>query len=155
MTTQIPCESIGGPHQHLEPAEFEAFVDRNLAVVPLDGKKVVLVVPDGTRSMPLPQVMRVVHRCLADRVASLTAIIALGTHSYMEPDEINTMFGVGGEGQPASLAEAYPGLTVLNHEWQDPDQIVKVGTLGEERIAELSQGAQKVAVDVEINRHVV
>ena len=51
--------------------------------------------------------------------------------------------------------EAYPGLTVLNHEWQDPDQIVKVGTLGEERIAELSQGAQKVAVDVEINRHVV
>ena len=155
MTTQIPCESIGGPHQHLEPAEFEAFVDRNLAAVPLDGKKVVLVVPDGTRSMPLPQVMRVVHRCLADRVASLTAIIALGTHSYMEPDEIDTMFGVGGEGQPASLAEAYPGLTVLNHEWQDPDQIVKVGTLGEERIAELSQGAQKVAVDVEINRHVV
>ena len=155
MTTQIPVESIGGAHQHIAEADFTAFVERNLAPLPLDGKKVVLVVPDGTRSMPLPQVMRVVHRCLADRVASLTAIIALGTHSYMEPDEIDTMFGVGGEGQPASLAEAYPGLTVLNHEWQDPDQIVKVGTLGEERIAELSQGAQKVAVDVEINRHVV
>lgn len=155
MTTHIDCNSIGGAHQHVAEADFEAFVESNLAAVALDGKKVVLVVPDGTRSMPLPMVMRMIHSCLAPRVAELTAIIALGTHSYMEPDEVDAMFGVGGEGQPASLAEAYPGLTVLNHEWQDPDQIVKVGTLSAETIAELSQGAQKVAVDVEINRHVV
>lgn len=148
-------ESLGGPHQHVAADDFAAFVERNLARTDLDGKNVVLVVPDGTRSMPLPQVMREVHRCLIDRVASLTAVIALGTHQYMDDAAIDRMFGVGGAGQPASLAEAYPGLTVVNHEWEDPEMIVKVGTLSADTIAELSQGAQRVAVDVEINRLVV
>ncbi|WP_394275662.1 lactate racemase domain-containing protein [Luteococcus sp.] len=155
MTTQIPVESIGGAHQHIAEADFAAFVERNLAPLPLDGKKVVLVVPDGTRSMPLPMVLRHVHAQLAGRVAEMTAVIALGTHSYMESDEIDAWFGVGGEGQPASLEEAYPGLRVVNHEWQDPSMIVKVGTLDAATIKELSEGAQEVAVDVEINRHVV
>ncbi|MEL4505316.1 lactate racemase domain-containing protein [Luteococcus sp. H138] len=155
MSENFRVESLGGPHQHVTNQDFEAFVEANLARADVDGKKVVLVVPDGTRSMPLPMVLKVVHRCLSPRVAELTAVIALGTHSYMEPDEIDRWFGVGGEGQPATLDEAYPGMRVVNHEWQDPDQIVKVGTLSAETIKELSQGAQDMAVDVEINRHVV
>ncbi|MGO4956115.1 lactate racemase domain-containing protein [Luteococcus sp. Sow4_B9] len=151
----FPVESIGGAHQQVGEADFIAFVERNLARADVDGKKVVLVVPDGTRSMPLPMVLKAVHAQLAPRVAELTAVIALGTHSYMEPDEIDRWFGVGGEGQPATLEEAYPGMRVVNHEWQDPDKIVKVGTLSAETIRELSQGAQDVSVDVEINRYVV
>ena len=29
-----------------------------------------------------------------------------------------------GSPQPATLAEAYPGLRVVNHEWADPDMLV-------------------------------
>jgi len=155
MNTPVRCELIGGPHQHVSDAELDAFITRNLADLDVDGKVVTLVVPDGTRSCPLPLVIAGVHRQLIGRVASLTAVIALGTHSYMEPDEIDRHFGVGGPGQPATLAEAYPGLVVVNHEWQDPSMIVKVGTLGAETIRELSRGSQAVAVDVELNRHVV
>ena len=93
MTTPIPLEVIGGAHQHLSDSDLTDFVDRNLAPLPLDGKDVVLVVPDGTRSMPLPLVMGAVHRALIGRAAKLTAVIALGTHSYMEPHEIERMFG--------------------------------------------------------------
>ncbi|WP_420174803.1 lactate racemase domain-containing protein [Luteococcus sp. OSA5] len=154
-TDSLTVETIGGAHGQVSEADFATFVERNLARADLDGKKVVLVVPDGTRSMPLPMVLKAVHSQLAPRVAELTAVIALGTHSYMEPDEIDAWFGVGGEGQPATLEEAYPGMRVVNHEWEDPDKIVKVGTLSAETIKELSQGAQEVAVDVEINRYVV
>ncbi|HSN42757.1 MAG TPA: lactate racemase domain-containing protein, partial [Propionibacteriaceae bacterium] len=151
----VPCDVIGGPHQHVTDADLDAFITRNLAPLDVDGKTVTLVVPDGTRSCPLPLVLASVHRQLIDRVASLTAVIALGTHSYMEPDEIDRHFGVGGPGQPASLADAYPGMVVVNHEWRDPSMIVKVGTLSAETIDELSRGSQAVAVDVELNRYVV
>lgn len=143
-------DTIGGAHEHVSDAELDAFVARNLAGVPFDGKRVVLVVPDSTRSCPLPLLVSSVHRQLIDRVASLTCVIALGTHSYMALDKIERWFGVG----PGGLEAAYPGMTIVNHEWEDPSMIVHVGTLSAERIFELSQGAMREEVDVEINRHV-
>lgn len=157
-TAQVPavtCELIGGPHQDISDAEFDAFVERNLAKVDLDGKRVVLLVPDGTRSCPLPLLMRTLNRYLHGLAGSVTTVIALGTHSYMEPDEIDRMFGVGGEGQPADLAAAYPGMRVVNHEWADPDMLVKVGRIDADRLAELSEGRLSVGADILINRHVV
>ncbi len=151
MTTPIPVETIGGPHAHVSDENLEAFINSNLARVPLDGKNVVLVVPDGTRSMPLPLVMGIVHKALIDRAGSLTAIIALGTHSYMEIDEIERMFGA----EPGGLEALYPGMDIRNHEWLDHDKIVTVGTLSEDQIFELSNGSMREKVDVEINRYVV
>ncbi len=150
-TLRPTVEMIGGPHQELSEAQVDEFVQRNLAGVDFDGKRVVLVVPDATRSCPLPLLLRTVHKYLIDRVGSLTAIIALGTHSYMEPDEIDRWFGV----PPGGLADAYPGMTVLNHEWQDPDQIVHIGTLSEDDVERLSNGSMREVVEVEMNRHVV
>lgn len=151
MTTPIPVETIGGPHQHLSDDEVAAFIRRNLSPLPLDGRDVVLVVPDGTRSMPLPLVMRIVYEALIGRVAKLTAVIALGTHSYMEMPEIERMFGA----EPGGLATLYPGLEIVNHAWADPTQIVSVGRLSAERIFELSRGAIREAVEVEVNRRLV
>jgi nickel-dependent lactate racemase len=151
VTTSVPCEAIGGAHRHLTDEALADFVRRNLAPLPLDGKDVVLVVPDGTRSMPLPLVMGIVHEALIGRVAKLTAVIALGTHSYMEPHEIERMFGA----EPGGLDALYPGLEIVNHEWADPSQVVSVGRLSADQISELSRGAMHEAVEVEINRHIV
>ena len=151
MTLSPTVDAIGGPHQHLADADLDAFLARNLAGVDFDGKNVVLVVPDATRSCPLPLLVKTVHTHLIDRVASLTAVIALGTHSYMEPDEIDRWFGV----EPGGLDAEYPGLVVVNHEWHDPDMIVDVGTLSAEQVFELSEGSMNEPVKVEINRRVV
>jgi nickel-dependent lactate racemase len=53
------------------------------------------------------------------------------------------------------LDTAYPGMTVMNHEWWDPQTFVSVGTIPSERISELSEGRLDQAVDVRLNRHVV
>ena len=76
-TIHPPVATLGGPHQTVSDAELDAFVARQFADLDVDGKKVVLVVPDGTRSCPLPLLVRTVHRHLIDRVGSLTAVIAL------------------------------------------------------------------------------
>ncbi|HHV22706.1 MAG TPA: DUF2088 domain-containing protein [Propionibacterium sp.] len=152
----IVCETIGGPHQQVDEQELDALVARKLGEVPLDGAKVVLVIPDGTRSCPLPLLLRTMHRHLIDRAGELTAVIALGTHSYMEPDEIARMVGASAEGDPeAAVKAAYPGMRIVNHEWADPDMLVNVGTIPGSRIAELSEGRLEQDAPIVINRHVV
>jgi len=147
----VEAACIGGPHQVVSQADLDSFLTKQLAAFPVDGKKVVLVVPDGTRSMPLPRIMEPVYRELIGRVSSLTALIALGTHAYMTPEELDHWFGA----EPGGLAAKYPGMTVVNHEWKDPANIVKVGTLSAGQIFELSGGRLKQDVDVEINKWVV
>lgn len=144
-------DTIGGPHKIVSDTELDEFVGRNFAGVEFDGKNVVLIVPDGTRSCPLPLMLRTVHRHLIDRVASLTCVIALGTHSYMEPAEIDAWFGV----EPGGLEAAYPGMKVVNHEFLDHDKIVTIGTLSEDEVFELSNGSMREKVVVEMNRYVV
>jgi lactate racemase len=151
--TSAPLPLVGGPHQHVTADDLDELVRAGLSEVDVAGLDVVLVVPDGTRSCPLPLLVGTVHRHLGE-ARSVTAVIALGTHSYMEPAEIDRLFGVGGEGQP-TMAQAYPGLRVVNHEWADPDQLVSVGRIPGARIAELSEGRLTQEADIVINRHVV
>jgi lactate racemase len=149
-----PAPLVGGPHQHVSAEQLDELVRTGLAGVDVAGQDVALLVPDGTRSCPLPLLVGTLHRHLA-AARSVTAVIALGTHSYMEPAEIDRLFGVGGPDQPATLAEAYPGLRVVNHEWADPDMLLSVGRIAAERIAELSEGRLRQEADIVINRHVV
>ncbi|MDO5500365.1 MAG: lactate racemase domain-containing protein [Propionibacteriaceae bacterium] len=152
----ITCETIGGPHQQVTAEELDGLVARQLAEVPLEGKRVVLVIPDGTRSCPLPLLLRTMHRHLVDRAGEVTAVIALGTHSYMEPDEIARMVGATGDEDPETqVKETYPGMRIVNHEWADPDMLVQVGTIPAARIAELSEGRLEQDANIVINRHVV
>lgn len=144
----VTSDLVGGPHQHVSDEQLRAFVQQNLAAVDLDGKDVALVIPDGTRSCPLPLLLGILHEELAGRVGRLTAVIALGTHSYIEPDEIARMVG----GDPQQL---YPAMDIVNHEWADPDMLVNVGHIPGARIAELSEGRLDVGADILINRHVV
>src|SRR4051794_20392895 len=134
---------IGGPESELDDAQIGAFVRESLGGLDLEGKSVCLVIPDATRSCPLPQLMREIHAALADRVASLTALVALGTHAAMTAEQLEEH--VGGP---------HPGLVVENHAWWDPDTFVSLGSIGADRVKELSEGRLEQAVEVRINRHV-
>jgi lactate racemase len=142
---------IGGPDAVLTPDEVTAFVTEALAGADLDGRSVCLVIPDGTRSSPLPLLLSAIHGALVGRVTKLTAVIALGTHQAMTPAQIAKHLGLGGDG----VEGTYPGMTVLNHEWWDPDTFASVGRISAERVRELSEGRLAVEADVRLNRHVV
>ncbi|MEQ3551400.1 lactate racemase domain-containing protein [Pseudonocardia nematodicida] len=148
--TAVPT-IIGSPEEVLDPGEVRAFVADHLDRLPVEGRSVCVVVPDGTRSCPLPLLLAEVHRALAGRARSITVLIALGTHQPMSGDRLAAHLGYA----DGELERTYPGVTVLNHEWWDPATLVSVGVIPGERVAELSEGRLSEPVDVRINRHVV
>ncbi|WP_222195113.1 lactate racemase domain-containing protein [Modestobacter italicus] len=139
---------LGGPGQVLAEDEVAGFVAAQLAEQDLDGRSVCVVIPDATRSCPLPLLLGAVHRALAGRVSRLTALVALGTHAPMTTVQLARHLG----GDPATR---YPGMEVRNHEWADPATFVSLGVIPAERVAELSEGRLAEGVDVRLNRAVV
>ncbi len=141
----------GGPDETLTSDQIREFVTGQLAGVDMDGKSVCLVIPDGTRSSPLPLLLRCVHEALSGRVTRITAVVALGTHVAMSPDALAQHLGYGEDGIEAT----YPGMTVVNHEWWKPETFVTLGTISAERVGELSGGLLAVPAEVALNRAVV
>jgi nickel-dependent lactate racemase len=149
-TTARQAAHIGGPGHLLSEEQVTAFIHEQLAATDLDGRSVCVVIPDGTRSCPLPLLLKAVHGALLGRVSRMTALVALGTHAVMDDDHLRQHLG-----SVESLQASYPGLQVINHEWWDPATFVSLGTISGERIAELSEGRLNESVDVRLNRAIV
>ncbi len=141
---------VGAAHAALSEDQVVEFVRESLQPLDLDGRSVCIVVPDATRSCPLPLLLSSIHRCLHGRVSKLTALVALGTHAPMSETELADWLGY----RVGRLDETYPGLQVRNHDWQDPRTFVDLGTISAERVGELSGGLLHRAVDVTLNRAV-
>ena len=156
-TTPVPegladrAARLGGSEVILEDAEIIDFIREQLDATDLDGRSVCLLVPDATRSAPMPLLLRAVHSALHGRVSRLTCLIALGTHSPMDEAAQARYFGF-----PVGGAEtAYPGMTFVNHEWWDPETFADLGTIPSARLEELSEGRMSGDVPVLLNRNVV
>ena len=142
---------IGGPDATLTGAEVDAFVREQLGDADLDGRSVCVLVPDGTRSCPLPLLLRAVHGALVGRATRMTVLVALGTHQAMSEEHLARHLGYGS----GELEATYPGLRVLNHEWWDPEAFVSLGSIPADRLSALSGGRLQRDVEVRLNRAVV
>jgi nickel-dependent lactate racemase len=142
---------VGGRESILTDSQIRQFIHDQLSAVRLDGRSVCVLVPDATRSCPLPQLMSAIHEALHGRVSRLTVLVALGTHGAMSQTALATHLGY----RAGAMAERYPSMTVLNHEWWDSSTFAEVGTITAERIAQLSNGMLRHSVDVRVNRAVV
>lgn len=140
---------IGGVGQVLREDQVSGFVTEALADTDLDGRSVCLVVPDATRTCPLPLILRAFHEALAGRAASVTVLIALGTHQAMSEEHLGAFLGY----EPGNAQATYPGWEIRNHESWLPETFTGLGTIPAERIAELTGGLlTDKSVDVRINR---
>jgi nickel-dependent lactate racemase len=134
----------------LTEAEITEFVHEAAATMAVDGKRILFIIPDHTRSMPMPLMFRALHAALSKRVAKMDFLIALGTHPPEPPEVIARLLGV----TEAERKAAYPGVEVYNHAWKDEASLVSLGTLSEDDVAELSQGKMRESVEVKINKRI-
>ncbi len=141
---------IGGPQVVLDAATVREFVTGQLGAAPLDGRSVCVLVPDATRSGPLPLLLSAVHEALHGRARRLTVLVALGTHAPMSEPALAAHLGY----PPGAAAQRYPGLDIRNHEWADPAALAGLGTIPAARVAELSEGRLRRPVAVQVNRAV-
>ena len=142
---------LGGVGAQLSEAQVAAFVEQAFAGADLDDKRICLVVPDRTRTCPLPLILGAVHRALAGRAKEVTVLIALGTHQAMSEQALGAHLGY----RVGELDQTYPGWEVVNHESWLAETFTTLGVIGRERMGELTGGLMTdLEVTVRINRRV-
>jgi nickel-dependent lactate racemase len=117
-----------------------------LAALPLDGARVLVLIPDGTRTMPMPLLFATLDHALSARVAALDFLVALGTHTPMDDSRLSALVG-------RRVVDGSTGRSkIFNHNWADRATFSKLGTIPAAEIAELTNGRLEEDVPVALNR---
>lgn len=143
----LKCEATSG---FLKEEEIYDFVQEAISSVEVKGKKVLAIIPDHTRSMPMPLMFRALYDALAPISRNFDIIIALGTHPPMSEEMINNLLGISEEERETK----YASMNIFNHAWQDSSVLSPLCTLSAEQVFEFSEGLLREEVIVQINRRI-
>jgi nickel-dependent lactate racemase len=115
------------------------------------GQRVLVLIPDHTRTLPLPELFRMVVEILHD-VRQLDFMVALGTHPALPEEALNRLVGI----TAAERATKYAGIGIFNHAWDDPDALVSLGMMSMNEVQHIA-GARwhpslPSEVDIRINK---
>src|SRR5438552_3189417 len=79
---------VGKPGIGVTPAKVAELISRICAPEDYSGKRVLLIVPDGTRTAPIGMVFRALHAQISRGTRAFDVLIALGTHQPMSETAI-------------------------------------------------------------------
>jgi lactate racemase len=145
-----PLSVVAPPGQVLDPEQVRILVARAVPAAEFKGKKVLLIVPDGTRSCPLGMLFKAVHAEIGAGAAAVDVIIALGTHVAMSDEAICGRLEIS----PEERATKYAKVQFFNHEWDNASALRQIGKITREQSEELSGGLLAEEVPVEINARI-
>lgn len=135
----------------LSESEIRELMSAALEKEDLDDKRVLIIIPDRTRTAPIPLMFRLFFELLNGRVRKLDYLIALGTHKPLGEDSINQLIGVTSD----ERAGRYGDVGVFNHRWDLPETFVSLGEISAAEVEELSGGLMSRRVDVRLNRMIL
>src|SRR5262245_58626817 len=138
----------GSSDRALSESEVRELMESALSGAGLGGKRVLAIIPDSTRTAPIPMMFRLFHEFLNDRVEALDFLIALGTHQPMSEEAINRHVGVTAE----ERATRYSKTSIFNHRWDTPEQLIELGEISEIEVAEITGGMLRQSVKVRLNK---
>jgi nickel-dependent lactate racemase len=131
---------------YLSNEELADIAHDGLAQLPVDGARVLVLIPDGTRTMPMPLMFETLERELGRRVSALDYLVALGTHTPMTDAQLSSLVG-------QTVAQGRAGKRrIFNHQWNDPSTFVNLGTIPAREIEELTGGRLREDVPVALNK---
>lgn len=113
-------------------------------------KRVLVLTPDGTRSCPLPMMVRAVMEVLGTRAATLDFMVAVGTHPVLSQEKILELYGITAKSRNSEFGRS----TFFCHRWDLPDTLHRVGTLSMQEIERVSNGLLRETVPIDINRKI-
>ncbi len=169
-TTALTTEEI---QELLARADKELLVGAGLD--PTD-KRVLVIIPDGTRTAPIPLMFRLLYQQFGRRVAQLDYLIALGTHPSMMHEAIDHLVGMqsiqrGNDEEGISIetssidhlvdvsatdrAKRYPNVRIFNHNWHDPQALETIGIIPHSEVSKLTGGLLTDDVPVTLNRMIL
>jgi nickel-dependent lactate racemase len=117
-------------------------------------QKVLLLIPDATRTVPLPQIFPLLADALAD-AAQLDLMVALGTHPPLADSRIDRLLGISS----ADRNGAYSRMRFFNHAYDAPPDLVELGSLAPEEVKAFAGEHWHASLDqtvpVTINRRIL
>jgi lactate racemase len=119
-----------------------------LEALPLDGKRLLVIIPDGTRTAPIPALFALLQEALGVRTGRLDYLIALGTHPPMPPEAIDRLVGM----PEAERASRFPNTRIFNHAWDRPAELTTIGVISSHEAAALTDGLLTDEAPVTLNR---
>ena len=136
----------GSKTGYLTSEEIRQIVISAISSLPIRGKKVLVIIPDSTRSMPMPMMFNLLVEGIAGAARTLDFLVALGTHSPMSDEQLGELLG----------REVHEGRIgnhlIMNHRWQDSSVFATIGTIPAEEIQVLSEGLLSKEVPVALNK---
>src|SRR5512146_1193375 len=119
-----------------------------VADLAVDGKDVLVLIPDHTRHAPIDLFFEVLGGLLQPRVRRLDYLVATGTHASMSMDRIYRHVGIDEDVH----RERYPKVRFFNHEHKNLDELVSLGTLEGSELFRLTNGLFSEPVPITINK---
>jgi nickel-dependent lactate racemase len=136
----------GSTDTYLGAAAVREIVAEAIDVMPIAGTRVLILIPDGTRTAPIPQMFRLFQELLKPRVQALDYLVALGTHPPMGDAQLSKLVGT-------AVVNGRAGDTrILNHEWSDPATFASLGNIPASDISQLTNGLMSCGVPVSLNK---
>ncbi len=120
------AKAIANPHPVLEETVIREMLHTGLQ---FQKARVLVLIPDHTRTMPLPQLFRLMVDVLRD-TAQLDFMVALGTHPPLSFEHLLKLVGLSHE----EYEKDYAHIGLLNHAWDDPQMLMQLGVLPVEQI---------------------
>lgn len=134
--------------QSVTPHQVSAAVAGACPTEHYRGKRVLLVVPDGTRTAPVGLMFKALHQQIAGVTKAFDVLVALGTHPPMSEEAICARLEISGEERRGTFAN----VRFFNHEWDNPAALKEIGVIPASEISGLTNGLFAMDVPVEINK---
>ena len=134
----------------LSEEQVTEIIDSGIPMKLYAGKRVLALTPDATRTCPLPMMVRAVNAIIGARCAKLDFMVALGTHTPLSGQEILQLYGISDFQRSKEFAKSQ----FLNHRWDRPETLQRIGLLTENEVEEISGGLMRETVPIDINRHI-
>jgi lactate racemase len=132
----------------LSDREIRTTLEKGFRLKDWSGKKILLIVPDSTRSGPFGDLIRLVLEIIKPSAKRIDILIALGTHPPLSKAHINSFLGI----KPSDRNRLYKGVRIFNHRWDRKSSLKTIGTISSKKIHKSTKGLFNQPVRVEINR---
>jgi nickel-dependent lactate racemase len=123
-------------------------VERFFAQNNYAGKRILLLIPDNTRSGPVGDIFKIIYEFIGSKVKAVDCLVALGTHQPMNEEQICTRLNM----TPDERKSKYAAVKFFNHEWHRPQTFTSIGKITADEIDQISDGLFREEVDVSINK---
>ncbi len=133
---------------YIGPSEVRELIAKACPVEQYRGKKVLLLVPDATRTCPLGMFFKGLFDQIGGVTTAFGVMIALGTHPPMSDEAIRRRLEISHE----ESATRYRSVRFFNHAWDNPEELRPIGRITAAEIEALSDGLFSMDVAVTVNR---